>query len=155
VLVLTLAAAVTAIPVAAQARPSRASARVIKLMSVSIRYIDHDVDPKGPSAGDWASSRTRLYNAVRQFGRAAGVLVGSDSGTMRLTGPRSATFRGTTNLPGGTLIVKGTIAFPAGGGLLFPVVGGTGNFAHAKGSVYVNGGKTRAINVYRLSFAGR
>jgi hypothetical protein len=131
---LGICAVIVIAPVAAEARPARNSALVIKLLSVTIAEHDHDIGPKGPSAGDWGTQRSALFNAVAQLGYRAHAVVGFDSGTMRLTGPRSGTVRQTTHLPGGTLLVRGPISLAAGGGILSPVVAGTGRYAGAKGT---------------------
>ena len=71
-------------------------------------------------------------NAKRQFGAKKGTVVGSDRGTITLTGPRSARVNGVATLPGGTIRVRGPLDEQTNATLVVPVVGGTGAFAGAE-----------------------
>jgi hypothetical protein len=60
----------------------------------------------------------------------------------------------TATLPGGTLRVRGAMHVLADGSERYPVNGGTGRFAGARGTVTVRslGGQgTQSSNVYRLT----
>jgi hypothetical protein len=140
--------AVVAATVAAPA--AEAGTLSISVTSVALSATKTDVAPKGTSKGDTIVMRDRLLNAKRQFGRAKGVFVGSDHGTMTFTGPHSATFAGVAVLPGGTLTISGRVV-PVGTGLEIPVTGGTGRFAHAKGYVLVGRGTKTVLNTYTLT----
>ena len=121
-------------------------------------HLDHDVEhrhrqgAKGPSRGDRYVTTSRLVNAKRQFGAKKGTVVGSDRGTITLTGPRSARVNGVATLPGGTIRVRGPLDEQTNATLVVPVVGGTGAFAGARGTLTINGTEKRAWNVYRLTY---
>src|SRR5215469_16232341 len=77
--------------------------RTIVVTSVTLKLVNHDKPPKGPSKGDTVVYRDELLNAKTQFGKKKGVKVGVDSGTLKFTGAHTATFTGEAKLPGGTL----------------------------------------------------
>jgi len=143
-LALALLVAVLA-PAAAQAK------RVtISVTSILVSVKSTDVAPKGVvSRGDRKAYRNVLENAVAQFGKPKGATVGSDSGTLTFTSAHTARYSGTTRLPGGTLIVRGPVKV-VGTTLEVAVVGGTGRYASARGTLAVGPGDKRALNVYRL-----
>ena len=74
-----------------------------------MRLVEHDTPPKGPSKGDTVVYRDRLVNAVRQFGRKQGAVVGRDRGTMTYTSRSSARFDGVATLPGGDAQAAGPV----------------------------------------------
>jgi len=115
-------------------------------------YVPTDFQPKGLSAGDHIRMTDRLYNLSAQFGKPRGSLVGSDSGTMKIrTGKRTADFRGVARLPGGTIAVGGRVSLTRQSSTV-PVVGGTGHFAHARGTVVVSQADNNGrANVFRLT----
>jgi hypothetical protein len=125
----------------------------IRLVSVGTGERLRDTPPAGPSRGDASIQTSRLLNAVAQFGKPKGAVVGRDSATLTLTGPASATIAGGATLPGGTLLLRGVMRV-APGRLVFPVVRGTGRYAGARGTVTVTAlaGQNRALNVYRLVY---
>jgi dirigent-like protein len=133
----------------AGAPAAQAEKRTIAVTSVSVAAKRTDVPPKGTSRGDTILLRDRLFNARRQFGKARGVAVGSDHGTMTFTGAHTARFSGVAVLPGGTLRLNGKVV-PVTNGLVIPVTGGTGRFARAKGFVVVGHGDRTAPNTYVL-----
>jgi hypothetical protein len=121
--------------------------------TTSMRVVD--ASPKGPSRGDRYIATSRLSNAVAQFGRKRGAVVGIDRSTTTLTGERTARVSGVATLPGGTLRFQGPLREETtGGSLVAPVVGGTGVFAGARGTVTVVGTSRRARNTYRLTYTG-
>lgn len=124
----------------------------IRVTSVTVSVTRHDVAPKSTSKGDTVAFRDRLLNAVKQFGKQRGALVGRDSGTLTFTGPHTATYAGKTTLPGGTLTVKGRIRVLADGGFVIPVAGGSGKFAQASGTLTVAPGENHVLNTYSLVF---
>jgi hypothetical protein len=148
-----------AVVVGALALPAAGSARadatlVIRLVSVTTSTRVDDRPPRGPTAGDKVFSTSRLRNAVAQFGKPRNAVVGSDRGTLTLTSANSVRIDVTARLPGGTLRVRGPLRTLANGGQRYPVVGGTGRFAGARGTVTVrplSGAGQRASNVYRLT----
>jgi hypothetical protein len=147
-----LAAAVAAaalLPAAASA----AKSRTIVVTSVTVSMVKHDVGPTGASAGDFVTYRDRLLNAAPQFGRKKGAAVGADRGKLTFTGVHTATYEGTATLPGGTLRLSGAVYSTPGGGLIVPVVGGTGAFAGVRGTLTVGPGRDRVLNTYRLNLS--
>ena len=146
----TLLAAVAA-SAATPALAAPSAGIVITVKSVTTASIPRDTPPKGASKGDRIVMRDRLLNVGRQFGKPAGAVVGRDEGVLVLTGPRSGTFDGVTTLPGGTIRLHGIIR---DGFATFTVVGGTGRYAHARGTISVGPGAS-PLNVYRLGFPGK
>jgi hypothetical protein len=128
-----------------------AATQTIKVTSVTVSLVAHDVKPKGASKGDTVVSRDRLLNAVRQFGKPKGARVGSDSATVTLTSAGAAVIAGHASLPGGTVTLSGEITPLAGGALLVQVTGGTGRYAHVRGTLTVGPGKDHVLNTYRLT----
>jgi len=113
-----------------------------------------DVAPKGKlNAGDVVHQRTRLVNAVRQFGRPAGAVVGYDESVIRLTSATRAVVDTVAHLPGGTLHAHGTVTLGRSPSTIH-VASGTGVFTGARGTTtetdYANA--DHALNVYRLSY---
>ena len=118
-----------------------------------MQFVEHDTPPKGASKGDSVVYRDRLVNAVRQFGRKRGAVVGRDRGTMTYTSRDSARVDGVATLPGGTLRLTGPVHALANGGLVIPVDGGSGRYKHAAGTLTVGPGKDRALNTYEITLA--
>jgi len=129
---------------------ARAGALTIEVTSVTTSLVRHDLPPKGYGKGDTVVDRDRLLNAVAQFGKRKGVVVGTDSTTTTFTSAHTAVISGTVTLPGGTLVVKGELIGLTNGGLVAPVVGGTGRYAKATGTVTVGPGADHVLNTYRL-----
>ena len=126
----------------------------IQVTSVVITIKPIDKRPKGTSTGDLIVYRDKLLNAVPQFGKRKGARVGTDQGTMTFTSPTTARFEGKASLPGGSVRIKGNVTPIAGGGLEIPVVGGTGRYAAATGTLTVGPGEKRVLNVYKLTLPG-
>jgi hypothetical protein len=145
-LLVAVCAAFVALPAAVAA----AATQTIAVTSVTVSMKTHDIGPKGASKGDTIEYRDRLVNATAQFGRKKGVVVGTDSGTMTFTSAHTAIFKGKAVLPGGTLTLSGPV-YSTSGGLVVPVTGGTGAFAHVHGTLLVGAGKDRVPNTYHLS----
>jgi hypothetical protein len=127
----------------------------IQLVSVTVQgKMLADAPPKGlASAGDRFSDRSRLLNAAPQFGRKRGAVVGSDSTTWRYISATTIAIRAKVKLPGGTLTIRGRMRVDDTPGFVLPVIGGSGAYARARGTITVgplpNG---RASNVYRLTY---
>jgi hypothetical protein len=149
-----LAAVIWLTVATAAVSPAVAGARslTIRVTSITVSIVPHDVGPKGASKGDTVTYRDRLLNAAPQFGHKQGAVVGSDGGTMSFTSRSTATFRGRTTLPGGTLTLKGPVTALANGGLVIPVASGTGIFAKAHGTLTVAPGQNHVLNTYELAF---
>jgi hypothetical protein len=104
------------------------------------------------NVGDKVQARNSLRNAVAQFGRPKGALVGQDVQTITVTSvtPPRARNTVTVSLPGGTLRVAGTVTSNR---QPLPVVGGRGDFAGARGTSEVkslDADGDPALNIYRL-----
>jgi hypothetical protein len=125
----------------------------VKSVQTSARLV-HNQPPNGLSKGDVLVVHDRLFNLVRQFGKPAGALIGSDEGTITLGSGGKATVVGTTTLPGGTVRVKGTVFLTGTGPTSIRVVGGTGRYLRASGSETEPGtdrSPGSATNTYRLT----
>jgi hypothetical protein len=140
---LLLAAAATAAASAPAAAPSTI---VITVKSVTTASIPKDTAPTGASKGDRLVLRDRLLNVGKQFGKPDGAVVGRDEGVLVLTSATSATFDGVTTLPGGTIRLRGVIRNGVG---TYSIAGGTGKFAHARGTIVIGKGKS-PLNTYHL-----
>jgi hypothetical protein len=127
---------------------------VIRLLSTTTqaRYIDHG--PKGESPGDLLVSSSRLVNAVAQFGRPKGAVVGRDQGTYTLLTNRKTRLDGWATLPGGKIHVRGVVRMLGAKTSAVAVVGGTRDFASARGTVTVSPVSPKpdpSLNVYRIT----
>jgi hypothetical protein len=142
--------AALAVAPASSGAPAK-SKLVIRLVSITTAYEPRDVAPAGASAGDSFFSASRLQNAVAQFGRAKGAVVGSDRGTARFVSATEASVTGVATLPGGSLWFRGRIK--EGRVELVPVVGGSGRFARARGTLAITylGRPGTALNVYTVT----
>jgi hypothetical protein len=124
--------------------------RVIEVISVTTSLVAHPHPPAG-DVGDTATSTDKLLNAVPQFGRPKNAVVGRDSATATYLRLGAMRLCGVARFPGGTIRICG-IARPIQGGYSVSIVGGTGAFANAQGTVFVSGNDKRALNVYELTF---
>ncbi len=122
--------------------------------AASSRYlVDHA--PKGyPNKGDVVRATSILRNAVAQFGRPKGAIVGSDMWITTIVIPpfSKADVKATTTLPGGKIRAVGTVTATQTTGT-FRVVGGTARYAHARGTLSLHNSTmsgSRAVIVYRL-----
>ncbi len=147
------AALVVVVALSVPAATSAAGPATIALISVTTSSTATDRAPKGPSRGDRYVTASRLVNARPQFGKKKGTVVGSDRGTITLTGARSARVNAVATLPGGTIRVRGPLQEQTNATFVVPVVGGTGSFAGVRGTLTINGTEKRAWNVYRLSYS--
>lgn len=128
----------------------------IRLFSTDT-YTDVLVDrPPSPqiSKGDVVVVGSTLRNAVAQFGRPRGAIVGNDTAIFEARSSTHADLVVETNLPGGSLRAEGRIHF--GAKQTYPVTRGRGRFAHARGTGEALaltsrwGGGNRRLKVYRL-----
>ena len=122
--------------------------------SADSRYLI-DRAPKGyPNKGDVVRERSTLRNAVAQFGRPKGAIVGSDTWIATVVIPPfgKAHVKATTTLPGGTIRATGAVTAAQTTGT-FRVVGGTRKYANARGTISLrnlNASGSRGLSVYRL-----
>jgi len=140
---------VSAIP----AQGADSKSMTIRLTSTTTApEVVRDREPRNVlSAGDVLRARSTLRNAVAQFGRPKGAVVGGDVGVVTMVAPAEGNTKVTATLPGGTIRSSGKDT----GGVNQPlgVTGGTGKFAGVRGLVEVrllDLRTRRALNVYRL-----
>jgi hypothetical protein len=101
--------------------------------------------------GDTIGSAGILRNAVAQFGKPKGAVVGGDRSILTVTSPTRALIHTQATLPGGSLRIEGRFTFGTTKAVVLPVVDGSGAFAGARGSTTITqlSGR-RALNVFRL-----
>ena len=127
--------------------------RLIGSTATSRYLVDHA--PKGyPNKGDVVRETSTLRNAVAQFDRPKGAIVGSDVWITTIVIPPfgTADVKAATTVPGGTIRAVGTVTATQMTGT-FRVVGGTGKYAGARGTLSlrnINPSGSRAVIVYRL-----
>ena len=143
-----------AVPVQA-GRHSESKVMTIRLVSktVSSRVLVDRAPKDEPSKGDVQRAQLNLRNAVAQLGRPKRALVGTGVAVGSVTSltPLRVRTELTAKLPGGTIRAAGMYA--AQSRLDLPVVGGTGAFAHAGGTLRVDGFSPDALTAlmtYRL-----
>ncbi|MGN6797820.1 MAG: hypothetical protein ACTHKS_06690 [Gaiellaceae bacterium] len=99
--------------------------------------------------GSRASWRSQLLNATQQFGRPAGAKVGAEVGISH-----GAQFVGGIKLPGGVLTYSGKVRhLPHHGGIVVPIVEGSGAFEGATGTYTRSEGGSSTTVVIRLQSA--
>ena len=117
---------------------SQSGPQVIRLI-----WVQTSNHPNGKRAS-WTS---QLLNATRQFGKPAGTKVGAEVGISHGT-----EFVGGIKLPGGVLTYSGKARhLPQHGGIVIPVVEGSGTFAGATGTYTRTDGSTTIV-VLRLQY---
>ena len=136
------------------AQEAGTKAMTIRLVSTTTSFrLLVDRPPKGSlSKGDVQWAKSTLTNVVPQFGRPKDAVVGSDVATLTVGAPGQARLKGTAKLPGGTIRIAALVVSGLAPARI-SIVGGTGAFASARGTVEVrslNASGTRALNVYRL-----
>ncbi len=136
------------------ATPTAPTSLTIVVNSIALTSVSHDQPPKGASKGDRIVFTDTLRNSGPQFGLAASANVGSDKGMMSFTSRTSARLTGTAILPNGTIDFDGPVVVNSDGTIDVAVVGGTGKYAHATGSLKVGKGTKKALNTYTLNFPG-
>jgi hypothetical protein len=153
----TVATLVSLLLLTVPAQASDNSASRTQTIRVVSKVVDFRIlvnrPPKGVgNVGDKVRAKNSLRNAVAQFGRPKGALVGSDVQTITVTSvtPTRARVTVTATLPGGTLRLAATISSNK---QALPVVGGTGEFAGARGTCEVrnlDADGDPALNIFRL-----
>ena len=110
-----------------------------------------DREPKNSvSAGDVLWSRATLRNAVAQFGKPKGAVVGRNIVTNTVVSRFAGEVRVTATLPGGTIRLAGRVSDTPRETI--QVTGGTGRYAGAsgRGSTRSRLTKSGSLTVYRL-----
>ena len=139
----------------ATAGAARSSVLVIRLKSVetSSRIVRNE-PPSRLSKGDVVAERDNLFNVARQLGKPAGALVGTDKATITFVSEAKATVAGSTSFPGGTITFRGKVSFTSTRPVSLRIVGGTGRYAHATGTVTepaTDNDPKNARNTYRIT----
>jgi len=117
---------------------SQSGPQVIRLI-----WVQTSNHPNGKRAS-WTS---QLLNATRQFGKPTGTKVGAEVGISHGT-----EFVGGIKLPGGVLTYSGKARhLPHHGGIVIPVVQGSGTFAGVTGTYTRTDGSTTIV-VLRLQY---
>ena len=154
-LVLALSVLILALPAQAGRRETSATMTIRLIVTAESSSYLIDRAPKGfPNKGDVVQQRSTLRNAVAQFGRPKGAIVGSETwvATVVISPFGKAEVKATTTLPGGTIRAIGAVT-AAQTTATFRVVGGTGTYANARGTMSLrnlNAGGSRGLSVYRL-----
>jgi hypothetical protein len=149
VVLLALAGAFTV----SAANGAHSSTIVIRVKSVqTFGRMVHNAPPASLSKGDVIVERDKLYNVARQFGKPVGALVGTDQATITLLAGNLATLTGSAVLPDGTVKFKATVHVISAAPAPIPIIGGTGRYAHARGSVSESNaaGANTALNTYTI-----
>jgi hypothetical protein len=127
---------------------------VIRVKSVETSSrIAHNQPPSSLSKGDVLVQRDNLFNITPQLGKSAGALIGTDRATITLSSRVTATVAGSTSFPGGTVRFRGTVSFTSTRPAALLIVGGTGRYVHATGTVTepaTDSDPHNARNTYRL-----
>jgi Dirigent-like protein len=134
------------------AREAGAVSMRFRLLSTPTGFRLVDREPKGvESKGDVLYVKAVLRNWSAQFHRPENAVVGSDSWVLTaLASPGWSLVKATVKLPGGTLRLQGR-AHVSSYVRFVPVVGGTGRFANARGTVRVQErASLPSLNDYRL-----
>jgi Allene oxide cyclase barrel like domain len=113
-----------------------------------------DRPPAGTSQGDYVAFTDKLLNARPQFGKDTNEQVGSDKGTMTLTGAHTARLEGEAVLPDGKITFAGEVTLRPNDSITVPVTGGTGEYENATGTLLVGSGDEQAANTYKLVIEG-
>jgi hypothetical protein len=150
------AVAVVLLAPAGHGTAAQTRTQTIRLISTPTSQTIVDVAPKakGPGQlgkGDIVRATSSLENAVRQLGKAKGIVVGYDS--MAITVVKAPKARATVHvtLPGGTLTARGAYDLGVSGTQRLQIVGGTGAFKGARGTASSSDTHDgRYLNVYIL-----
>jgi len=144
----TLGSVVLAAAISAPATGAPQSERVIRVTATSISGSTQKKPPAGP-AGDVIVGSDRLRNAVAQFGKPKGAVVGKDTYRLVFRSAHVAAISVTATLPGGTIRCQGTFDDRRRSQLI-RVVGGTGSFAGVTGTCEARPSGSGTLNTYRL-----
>jgi hypothetical protein len=134
-------------------------ALVISVRSVETSAQSIDRAPKGMArgqftAGDVLILHDRLINLTPQLGRPKGATVGADKVTLTFTSNTNAKVVGSATLPDGSVRFRGSVSRTAKGTLFISVIGGTGAYAGARGTVSepaADSNPANARNTYRIT----
>ena len=112
-----------------------------------------DLPPRNvQNKGDRVFVESQLTNAVPQFGRPRGSIIGQDYSTITYLSPTQRLVNVQITLPGGGLHLRGTLTVSDPAAVVkIPVISGTRDFAGATGfSEARSAPGNRTLNIYRL-----
>ena len=112
-----------------------------------------DLPPRNvQNKGDRVFVESQLTNAVPQFGRPKGSIIGQDYSTITYLSPTERLVNVQITLPGGGLHLRGTLEVTSSTAVVrIPVISGTRDFAGATGfSEARSAPGSHTLNVYRL-----
>lgn len=139
---------------AAATTPSGARTMTIRVLATVTTARPVDLPPRNVhNKGDRVFVQSTLRNAVPQFGRPKGSIVGIDYSTITYLSPRERLVSVQITLPGGGLRLRGKIRVreSTNAVVTIPVVDGTRDFDGARGvSEAHNGPRSQTLNIYRL-----
>jgi hypothetical protein len=140
------------------ATSAQSGPRLIKVLSKTTNTDVLDKLPKGTSKGDVIVGGSLLINAVAQFTKPNGAVVGRDHFRAVYATASVATMSVTATLPGGTISCEGKI-YTDRARIVLRIVGATGVFARATGTCEATKApKNRygadSLNLYRLQIPG-
>jgi hypothetical protein len=144
----TVASFVVAAVALAPALGAGQDERVIRVIATAVSGKTQENPPAGP-AGDVFTGSDRLRNAVAQFGKPKGAIVGRDTYRLVFRSASIATVSVTARLPGGSIKCRGKF-YGNRRSQLIRVVDGTGTFAGATGTCAASPSGTDTLNTYRL-----
>lgn len=133
-------------------REAGASTMTFRLLSTPTSFRQVDLPPKGiESRGDMLYVKSVLRNWSKHFRRPANAVVGSDAWVLTtLERPGWSLVKAEVKLPGGTLRLQGRVHVSSYVRYV-PVVGGTGRFANARGTLRAQErASLPSLNDYRL-----
>lgn len=130
----------------------------IRVLATVTKAQPVDLPPRNVvNEGDRILVESQLKNAVPQFGRPKGSIIGVDYSTITYVSQTERMVNVQITLPGGGLHLRGTIPVEGGAAAVIeiPVVGGTRDFAGATGVSEARSAEgSQTLNIYRLRLPG-
>jgi hypothetical protein len=122
----------------------------IRLASLTTILVQHDTKPKGrPNKGDSIEFKDLLLNKVPQFGKAKGKPVAWDEGEVLYTSATTRKIKVIATFPGvGSITYVGVFTSNESSSTVARIIGGTGGFKEATGTVTIGSGSQTAPNIF-------
>ena len=132
-----------------------AQAQTVKIRLTSLTTIlgQHDTQPKGKAnKGDSIDFKDLLLNKEPQFGKATGKAVAWDEGEVLYTSATTTEDQGDRDLPGRRYDhLRRRVRLEPVTATVARIVGGTGGFKGASGTVTIGSGARTAPNIFVVS----